>query len=143
MKMSAWWQRLFLRPPFYVTLAARRAFRERRIPPAPCVDIVFDSSLSMPEPMRPAHRVLMLHGEGFDIVLTVTRDARQCQLGGTVITRARPLVLSLRRPFQPLISLPCTSDGHVGPTIVPAGTASLVAHGSGDDYTWQSDWLTI
>ena len=61
----------------------------------------------MPEPMRPAHRVLMLHGEGFDIVLTVTRFVRQCHLGGTVITRERPFVLSLRLPFKPLISLPC------------------------------------
>ena len=92
--MHAWGQWLFQRPPLSVTLAARRAFRERRIPPAPCVDLVFDSSLDMPEPMRPAHRVLMLHGEGFDIVLTVTRHERQCHLAGTVITpngAVRPL----------------------------------------------------
>ena len=140
----------FQQPPFYVTLAARRAFRERRILPAPCVDLLFDSSLDMPELsldmpelVRPAHRILMLGGENFDIILTVTRFARQCHLAGTLITRAEPFVLSLRRPFQPLISIPCTSDGHLRPMIVPAGTASLVAHGSGDDCTWQSDWLTI
>ena len=91
----------FQRPPFYVTLAARRAFRERRILPAPCVDLLFDSSLGMPELsldmpelVRPAHRILMLDGESFDIILTVTRFARQCHLAGTLITpsgAARPL----------------------------------------------------
>jgi hypothetical protein len=132
-----------LQPPFRVVDSAQRAFRERALPEACRLDLVFDSLADDDDPLATRYRALLFAGDGLDMLLTITRNARGNEVGGTVFTEIQPFVVGIRRPARATVTIPCARDGRMRPTALPAGTASVLTHAPEHGYEWQSDWLTL
>jgi hypothetical protein len=134
--------RTLKRPPALVVNAARRAFRERLTSGARHAELVFDSFADLDETFESAPRMLMFSADGFDLLLTITREPRGDRVEAAVLTPAKPVEVSIRRPTRATIALRATPDGYLAPTTLPPGTASVYARAS-DGRAWQTDWLTI
>ena len=105
-------------------------------------DLVFDSFTDVEETFENGPRMLMFSADGFDMLLTITREARGDRLEASVLTPSKPVTVTIRRPTRATIAIRVTPDGALEPTTVPPGTASVFARSS-DGRTWQTDWLTI
>jgi hypothetical protein len=131
-----------LQPPALVVKAAEYAIRKRTVPDVRKTDLVFDS-LAHPDLLRGGPRVLVFSCDAFDVILTVTPEARGNRVTGTVLGDTDALVVAIRRPTRATIAVPATPDGLLAPTLVPRGTASVYARALSDGRIWQSEWLTM
>src|SRR5262249_20076241 len=140
--MSSEWsaRQAFRQPPFRVVNSAQRAFREHGCCAAGRLDLVFDSLADADDASTSPNRVLLFSTDAFDIVLTITRTARGNEVGGTAFARVGPLVVGVRRPMRATIAIPCTHEGRMRPTELPAGTASVVTRAPAFGCAWQSEW---
>lgn len=134
-------------PPTLVVAAARGAFREHADRTTVGASLVLDT-IRDEVSGDCARRLLMVAGETFDLVLTVTRTPRGNAIGGAFLfdaargVHSETRAVGIRRPLRATIVLSADRNGVLCETVIPAGPACVIVRDAAGD-TYHSNWLTL